>query len=390
AMWRSFGVEPDLVLGHSVGEYAAAVAAGVLRWQDALRILAARGRAMARLGERGAMLSVRASEARLAERVAELGLDLAAVNAAEQVVVAGPEGALGRLAEWLKEEGVEAKRLRVSHAFHSRLLEPMLDELEAAFAGVELAAPGKTLLSNLSGAAAGSEVATARYWREHTRRPVRFADSARSLRAAGVDAVVEIGPHATLLAFLADAEPERPLPAWPSLRRGRPEWATLLSAVAGLYERGAAVDFARLDAPYVRRKISAPTYAFERARHWVDSLPRAAGETGVRGAAGGLVGAAVATPNALHHVVPVGPSHQPWLADHLVRGRLVAPGALSLAAVLAVAAERLGATQATLRDVELPNPLFAEDAELHVVLTPAGEGEYDFATSTREERGGEG
>jgi acyl transferase domain-containing protein/acyl carrier protein len=273
-LWRSLGVQPSAVIGHSIGEFAAACAAGVLGVEAAVALVAARGRLMQALPRGGGMAAVFASEDEVAATLALTSgeVSIAAVNGPADTVVSGPEAALGRVLEALAVRGVKARRLVVSHAFHSSLMEPMLDAFTAAVEKVELAAPRVALVSNLTGEVAPAEVvARAAYWRRHVREPVRFSSGMRTLQALGCEAFVEIGPGATLIGL-----GQRCLPGdaeiWaPSMRKGQGERAQLLGAVGALFTRGVQVDWSGLDAGRPRRSLPLPTYPFERQRYWIDA-----------------------------------------------------------------------------------------------------------------------
>ncbi|WP_437309429.1 SDR family NAD(P)-dependent oxidoreductase [Sorangium sp. So ce388] len=384
-LWRSWGVEPEAVMGHSVGEYVAACVAGVMSVEDGLRLVVERGRLMAGLREAGAMASVQASvEEVLRELGDEPGVSIAADNGPTQVVLSGREDALRSACAKLEARGLKTKALKVSHAFHSELMEPMLGGLERAASQVSMSAPRCVLVSNVTGREAGEEVTRAEYWRRHTREAVRFAEGMRTLRDRGVNTFVEIGPHPALLAMgLAEGL------SVPSLRRGRDEWETIAEAVAKLYAAGVDIDWRGFDRPYRRRAASAPTYAWQRQRYWIDEAP-AAPRLGASGS-WRLSGAPLDVPGpTLHQVVPIGPNRQGYLADHVVHGHTVVPGAFYLSTLLAVAADRLGATAATLRDVQFVKPLVLDrDIDLHVVLTPAADEGHAFTVATRDGGGAE-
>jgi acyl transferase domain-containing protein/acyl carrier protein len=381
-LWRSWGVEAEAVLGHSAGEYAAACAAGVFEVEEALQLVAERGRLMQSLAKDGAMASIQMPEAKLLEEMSP-GVSLAAINGPEQVVISGRREAVLAMCERFAARSIKTKRLDVSHAFHSELMDPMLAALGAAVDKVAKKSPRLTLISNLTGDAAANELLSAEYWRRHAREPVRFAAGLKSLSSRGIDTFVELGPQPVLLGMAAAIAPEALFV--PSLRRGHDEHSVMLEGLARLYAAGANVDWRGFDAPYTRARVPLPAYPFQRQRHWFDKKPAA--RSSERGA-WRLSGAALEVPGkALHHVVAVGVEHQPYLGDHVVHGRVVVPGAFHLAAILAVASDRFGAQRATLRDVQFVQPLVLDgERELHVVLSPAGDA-YSFELSTREGEG---
>ncbi len=269
-LWRSWGIEPSAVMGHGVGEYVAACVAGVFSLEVALRLVAARGRLMGSLPAGGGMCGVEASEERVRAAIAGSGLSIGAVNGPESVVVSGGEAALLRVVELLDGEGIRTKRLVVSHAFHSALMDPILDELEEIANGGSFAAPRIPLVSNLSGREIREELVSGEYWRRQAREPVRFADGMRTLVERGYRAFVEIGPSPTLLGMGRASVSDEDAVWLPSLRKGREERRELLTSLATLYTRGAEVDWPGFDRDYPRRKVTLPTYPFQRERHWIE------------------------------------------------------------------------------------------------------------------------
>ncbi|WP_290061707.1 type I polyketide synthase, partial [Amycolatopsis solani] len=255
---ESWDVRPDHVAGHSVGEIAAAHVAGVLSLADAATLVLARGRLMQALPAGGAMVSIRATEADVRAQLPD-DVDVAAVNGPESVVVSGPAAAVLAFAERFEK----TRRLTVSHAFHSALMDPMLDEFRAAIAGLTFSAPELPFVSTVDGAdlADGPD-----YWVRHAREAVRFADAITALDEAGVTAYVELGPDAVLSAMSA---------AKPLLRKDRPEDETIAAVLGDLHARGYRPDWAAFFAGTGARRIDLPTYAFQRSRYWPEPAPAA-------------------------------------------------------------------------------------------------------------------
>ncbi|WP_340563444.1 type I polyketide synthase [Streptomyces sp. GSL17-111] len=253
---ESWGVVPDVLVGHSIGELAAAHVAGVLSLDDACALVSARGRLMEALPQGGAMLAVEAAEDGL-----ELpeGVCLAAVNGPTSVTVSGDADAVDALEERLRAQNVRVKRLTVSHAFHSRLMEPMLAEFAAVAESLTYHPPTIPLVATAPG-----DMATPAYWVGQIREPVRFADAISSL--SGVRTALELGPAGVLCAVAA--EQADTLVAVPALRPDRPEAGTLLAALARLHTRGVTVDWSAYLAPFGGARIALPTYPFARRRHW--------------------------------------------------------------------------------------------------------------------------
>ncbi len=273
-LWMSWGVHPDWVMGHSVGEYAAACVAGVFDLVDGLRLIAARARLMEALPAGGGMLAVFADASTVAALLAGLGspLVIAADNGPGNVVVSGPLEAIEALEPVLIERGLVARRLRVSHAFHSPLMEPMLAEFGAIAAAVTFREPSLPIVSNLTHEPIGAAMAGPDYWCRHVTAPVAFGASLQTLRSQGVDAFLEIGPKPTLVE-MGRAGGLHPEARWlESLRPGRPDTRQLLESLAELYRFGAEIHWAGFDAPFSRRRVSLPTYPWQRRRHWLDTV----------------------------------------------------------------------------------------------------------------------
>jgi amino acid adenylation domain-containing protein len=273
-LWRSWGVEPAAVMGHSVGEYVAACVAGVLGLEEALALIARRGRLMQALPRGGAMATLFASPERVARALQPhaRALSIAAVNGPESVVVSGVKAELDALLARLEAEGVRSRPLTVSHAFHSPLVEPMLDAFEQEASRLTYAAPRIPIVSNLTGRLAERGTFNARYFREHARAPVQFAGSVELLVAQGFRAFVEVGP-APMLLGMAKRFVAEPAVSWlPSLRKGSDAWQTLLQSLGALYTQGVDVDWAGFDRDYPRRRVTLPTYAFQRKRYWLPEV----------------------------------------------------------------------------------------------------------------------
>ncbi|MGH3880757.1 MAG: type I polyketide synthase, partial [Actinophytocola sp.] len=257
---ESWGVRPDFVAGHSIGEIAAAHVAGVLSLEDACTLVSVRGRLMQALPEGGAMVSLLATEDEVAPLLtARVGI--AAVNGPSSVVIAGDEEEVTAIAERFEQ----TRRLTVSHAFHSPLMEPMLDEFRAAVAGLSFRAPEVTVVSTLTGAVAdAAELCDAEHWVRHVRDGVRFADALTALRVAGAANLLELGPDGVLAAMAQESG----VPVVPALRRDRDEETAVVAALATVHARGCGVDWPAFFAGHGARRVDLPTYAFQRQRFW--------------------------------------------------------------------------------------------------------------------------
>ena len=370
ALWSSLGIRPGVVLGHSLGEIAAARAAGVFGLEDGLRLAAVRGSLIGALPGEGAMAAVFAPAARVAEALEAhnaasqgIGLCIAADNGAHQVI-SGPAADVDAILERLEAAGIRVARLRKSPAYHSAMIEPALDDLEVALSQLSFASPSLPFVSNLTGRVVGSDEALdAAYWRRQMRAPVAFRACVETLAGLGVDAVVEIGPHSVLgpmttLAWPESAGTPSPPAALSSLMRpGRNVSAAeaedaFFAAVAGAYEAGLPLRFDGLFAGESRRRISLPGYPFRRDRHWIDA-PRRRRSSADHPLLGSRHEAAT---GEISYDTELFPSDPAWLGDHRVFDRVVAPGAL------------YGAMAASASTIEDPGPAVVEDFQMHSAL----------------------
>jgi acyl transferase domain-containing protein len=282
ALWRSWGITPAAVLGHSLGEYAAAHVAGVLNLHDALRIVVERTRQVDALQEPGAMAVVFEPAARVAEHIAARAssVSIGAYNGPEQVVVSGRAQEVEALVRDAEARGVRVARLRVAYASHSALMEPALERFERAIADVRHAPPRVTWISNVSGGVADPALASgARYWRDHLRQPVRFDAGVRTLHGLGITHFVEIGPHPVLLGMAAACLPADAGTWLPSLQRDADDWSVMLESLQTLYAAGATVDWSAFEAGVPQVAVDLPLYPFQRRRYWALASPEADGET---------------------------------------------------------------------------------------------------------------
>ena len=341
----SLGLEPELLIGHSIGELVAAYVAGVFSLGDACKLVAARARLMGALPAGGAMLAVQASAREAAAEIAgrEESLAIAAVNGPHAVVLAGASGAIEEQAARWRERGRKAKRLRVSHAFHTPLVEPMLAEFDAVAREIAYAPPQLAIASNVTGEIAGEELATPEYWVRHVREAVRFSDGIAALERAGATRFLELGPDGVLAALapecLSATAQERAL-AVPALRAGRSEVEALLAFLAQAHVAGAPLDWKPLFAERDPSVVGLPTYAFQRERYWLTSRP-GVGDVAAAGLGAvehPLLGAAVrlARGEGWLFTGRLSLESHPWLADHAVLDTVLLPGTAFLELALSV------------------------------------------------------
>jgi acyl transferase domain-containing protein/aryl carrier-like protein len=365
-LWLAWGIQPDLLMGHSVGEYVAACLAGVFSLEDGLNLIAARGRLMGALPTGGAMLAVSAKVAEVRHAIAPYPADIAiaAINAPQNVVISGRGEAVDAVRAALEAAGVKTTPLTVSHAFHSPLMEPMLAEFAAVARTIQYAPPRVKLVSNLTGELADSSLATPEYWVQHVRQPVAFAAGMATLQAQGCQVFIEIGPKPTLLGMgrqsldssSQEAETAHAAPLWlPSLRPGQEEWHTLLTSLGTLYSHGHTVDWQGLDRQTERRKVVLPTYPFQRQRYWLREdldLPTRAAQP-ARQRLRPLIDRMVRSPllDGTLFETTLTLHQQPFLAAHQVHGQVVMAGAAYLSMVFDAVELLSGSSHCTLEEV---------------------------------------
>ncbi|MFI8972880.1 SDR family NAD(P)-dependent oxidoreductase [Nocardia asteroides] len=359
---ESWGVRPEVVAGHSIGEIAAAHVAGVLSLTDACVLVAARGRLMQALPDGGAMVAVGAPEAEVLALLSG-AVSIAAVNGPASVVLSGEESAVLAVVDVCAQRGWRTHRLRVSHAFHSALMEPMLDEFAAAIDGLAFARPGITLVSTVTGAPVTDEMSDPAYWVGQVRDTVRFADAVTTMAGLGVSRFAEVGPDAVLLPAISATVETGSGVAVACARRARADASTLLSAVAGLFVAGTEVDWAVLYAGTGARRIDLPTYAFQRRRYWLTGGGTGSGARalGLVPAAHPLVSAVVSQPDSDGVTLTgrLSARSQDWLPDHRVMDTVLFPGTGFVELALH-AGERVGCT--AVAELALRAPLTVPDA----------------------------
>ncbi|MCX5209942.1 SDR family NAD(P)-dependent oxidoreductase [Kitasatospora sp. NBC_00240] len=386
---ESFGVRPDHLIGHSIGELTAAHLAGVLSLPDAVTLVAARGRLMQALPEGGAMAALQGPEAEVLPLLAGLEgrVAVAAVNGPSSVVISGDADEVRRIAADRRERGRRSKVLPVSHAFHSPHMDAVLDDFRRVAESLEFGEPRIPVVSDLTGEIATAEqLRNPEYWVRHIREAVRFHDGIRTLDALGTGAYLEIGPGATLTALAEESLDERqddgagrpgadrPV-AVATLRADRPEVDTFTEALARLHVHGTPVDWSAAYAGRETRRVTLPTYPFQRLRHWLDQPATAApAAAGLLAAGHPLLGAAVELPGEAGWLLTgrISLRTHPWLADHTVGTAALLPGTAFVELALH-AAERTGPAALEDLTVEAPLPLTTRGVQLQVSVGAADE-----------------
>ncbi|MFE0178054.1 SDR family NAD(P)-dependent oxidoreductase, partial [Streptomyces sp. NPDC059002] len=399
---ESFGVRPDAVIGHSVGELTAAHVAGVFSLADAAALVAARGRLMDSAQEGGVMIAVRAPESDVLPELAahEALVSVAAVNGPESTVISGDADAVREIAGRFAERGVKTKELRVSHAFHSPHMDGVLEEFRRVAQAVTYHEPSIPVVSNVSGRiAAEGELTTADYWTGHIRAGVRFHDGVRALREQSVTTYLELGPDPVLTAMVRgslgdDADGGAPVVAAAALRAGHAEARTLPVALAAAYTHGTAVDWSTLHGTGRESREPLPTYPFQHKRYWLDAPAAATDATG----AGQdtvdhpLLGAEVELAEGQELLLTgrLSRGAQPWLADHVVAGHVLLPGA-AFADLAVRAGDRAGCDR--VEELTLHAPLvLPDDGALRLqigVKAPDASGARPFAVHSKADGDGQ-
>ncbi|WP_436843915.1 SDR family NAD(P)-dependent oxidoreductase, partial [Streptomyces sioyaensis] len=370
---ESYGVHPDLLLGHSIGELAAAHVAGVFSLPDACRLVAARGRLMQALPAGGAMVSVDVAEEDVLPLLVpyEDRVALAAVNGPAAVVLSGDEDAVTELAGQLEAAGHRTKRLRVSHAFHSAHMDAMLDEFAAVAAELDYQLPTTPIVSNVTGRpATAEELCSPAYWVRHVRQAVRFHDGVRALEGLGARTLLDLG-SGVLTAMADECLTTDGIALGAVLRRDTDEPESLTTALAHLHLQGHGPDWDRCLTPSGARRVPLPTYPFQRQRYWLEAGTDLTdvSAVGLEAAGHPLLGAAVplAGSGGALFTGLLSAGRQPWLADHALDGTLLFPGTGFLELALQACA-RTGAGH--LEELTLQAPLVVpEDGTVQLQLT---------------------
>ncbi|MEV6335896.1 type I polyketide synthase [Nocardia vinacea] len=326
---ESWGVRADVVAGHSIGEVAAAHVAGVMSLADACVLVAARGRLMQALPAGGVMVAVGVSEAEVLPLLAGAGgVSIAAVNGPSSVVLSGVEDAVSAVVEACAERGWRTHRLRVSHGFHSVLMEPMLAEFAAVVEGLAFSRPSIALVSTVSGAKVVDEMCVPSYWVGQVREAVRFADAVAAMAGMGVTRFAEVGPDAVLTPMVTQTLDTATTIAL--TRRHSADPSTVLTGLARLHVAGSTVDWTSYYAGSGGAKIDLPTYSFQHRRFWATGQLHTgeASALGLRSTEHPMLGAVVAQPEGggVRLTGRLSTATHPWLADHDVLGTVLLPG----------------------------------------------------------------
>lgn len=390
-LWRSWGIEPAFILGHSLGDFAAAYTAGVLSLEDGLHLVTKRGQLMETAS--GSMVSVLASEAEAAPFLVDCDdVTIGVINGPKSIVLSGEDGAVATVTATLQAAGFKARKLDIPVAAHSPMLDPVLDEFAATIAELDLSTPKLPVISSMTGQLVHEELTDPDYWRHHLRNTVRFADGVATLLDHGCTIFVEIGPKSTLLPLteqVADAHEALmdgtstdgvlELCNLPSLADDVPDWQQLLTSLGELYVRGVRVDWAGFDRDYQRRKVELPTYPFQRQRYWIDPPKQTPSRESMRP----LIGKVTKVPALQTTIVetPFSLDTLPFLADHRLFDTIVVSAACHLAFLLEATGLLLTNQPCALEDLIFAEPLVVPEEDERVVQLLAAQ-DHDRAHTT--------
>lgn len=395
-MWRSFGIEPTVMIGHSIGDYVGACEAGVFSLEDALILVTQRAKLVQELPPDGMMAVIFAGRDRVADLIDpyQEEVAIAAHNGPQNVVISGRDGAVGDLLDQFESAGIKTRPLEVSHAFHSPLLDPILDEFEACAAGLSYQPPKTPLISGYHGQLIGDRICEPGYWRDHLRHTVNFASGVAVLQTFSLDAALEVAPGTALCSMASRACRDDEIAWLPSLRPGRQDWDVVTNSLSELYVRGANVNWVEFDKPWNRRRLSLPTYPFDTQSHWYDMSRRTTVHRGTAASVGGghpLVGSqlAVAGDKTVFEAV-LSPQSPAFLADHCVDRRPVFPAAAYLEQATVVADQLFGESNHAVKHLSIQQPMVLTSESQRVVqvqIGPEARGERSFEVHSRPEPG---
>ncbi|MBE9061950.1 type I polyketide synthase [cf. Phormidesmis sp. LEGE 11477] len=405
-LWQSWGIEPDFVLGHSVGEYAAACIAGVFSLEEGLSLIAERGRLMQALPSGGEMLSILAPLEQVEEWLApyqesSARVSIATINGPSSVVISGEGEVVSAIAQTLTEQGIKNKKLAVSHAFHSPLMAPMVEDFATIAREIDYSRPKVPFISCLTGEVADREIATADYWTQHIEQPVKFAKGMASLDEKSCDVYLEIGPKPLLLGMGKQCLPlhnsegsggSEGSRCWlPSLRSEQDDWQQMLNSLGQLYTKGAKINWPEFYRFASHQKVLLPTYSFQRQRYWLEPETASASTTNsllsrlsAPSELHPLVGQRFASPvPPIQFQTQISPQQPHYLTCHRVFSQAILPATAYLEIALAADAStvEVSSSTQTITDVVIQRGLILSEAQpttVQTVLTPQADGTQQF------------
>ncbi len=383
-LWKSWGITPDVVMGHSVGEYVAATVAGVFSLKDGLKLIAQRGRLMQTACPPGGMVTVFTDQATVTAAIQPYGnqLSIAAINGHQSIVISGESSALAAATASLEAKGVETKQLKVSRGFHSALMQPMLHDFAQIAGEITYFSPQIKIISNITGTVADASIATPEYWCNHLQKPVLFTASMDTFQQLGDRVFVEIGPKPTLLGMGRHYLPPGTGVWLPSLRPGQSDWQQLLTSLGQLYVRGVPIDWSGFDRDYPRRRLQLPTYTFQRQRHWIEH-PKSKSNGVINHNPHPLRGQRLqlAGLDEIRFQYQISPDAPSFLQQHRLLNQVIVPTTVYLGMIYSAGAIVLKTENLVLAEIGIQQPLVLADNEvktLQLILTPQGKSTFTF------------
>lgn len=381
-LWQSWGITPNVMLGHSVGEYAAACLAGVFSLEDAIKLIAKRGQLMQALPRDGGMLSIRINRDKVATAIADYAetVSIAAINGPDSTVISGASSALQRIAEQFEADGISTRKLTVSHAFHSPLMQPMLAEFAEVAGSIRYAKPTIKIVSTLTANVVCDEMSSPDYWVRHVSEAVNFNAAITAIEKDHCTAFIEIGAQPVLLGMAQHCiNPKHAI--WvPSLRNKQSDWQQIGTSLGQISVNGIAVDWQAFDKDYARNTVILPNYPFQRQRHWIPETAKAGNRSS--DALSPLVDRLIQSPLIEETILETTFSLDalPFLKDHTVFEEYVVPGASHLSVILS-GVGLMGMQSCQLEDVIFPGPLVLPETQartVQAVLSPEDDGSLSF------------
>ncbi|HVO92148.1 MAG TPA: acyltransferase domain-containing protein, partial [Terriglobales bacterium] len=386
ALWRAWGVVPDVVLGHSIGDFAAAYCAGVYTLEQVLELIVERARLMQDLPRNGAMAAVFTNAPAVLAAIENLGcadVAIAALNAPESIVISGARDAIASLMRHFENGGIRCQLLKVSHAFHSPLMRPVIEEFGRVAAAVQGQPPKIAWLSTVS-AAAMQESPRPRYWCDHVLNTVRFADTMRALGQTDISDLVEVGPGNALLALGRTILKEGGERNWLSSLNKRDELREITKSLATLYRRGFDIDWREFNRPISPRRVAMPTYPFERQRFWVESDAPPRPRDGLPNSLTGIRLRSPLPDVQFESVYSL--SRFPYLDDHRIYGMAVLPTTVGLTALHDAARQYFSSDAVEIGNLQYREAMILPEhgeRTVQLIFTPLSDStaEFNFAST---------
>ncbi len=383
-LWHSWGIEPSAVMGHSVGEYVAACVAGLFSLEDGLKLIAERGRLMQSLPHNGAMAAVFANKDVVARAIAQYSntVSIAAFNGPENIVISGQDGAVQSILDALAKDGIKASRLTVSHAFHSPLMDPILDSFEKTAASITFSKPTISIVSNVTGGMIPfEEISRPSYWRTHVRQSVQFHKAMETLRDQGYNVFLEVGPQSTLLGMGQRCISGEKNIWLPSLRQRKDDWTQMLESLGTLYIHGAEVDWESFHHGYSGQPIPLPTYPFQRQRYWFKLGKKSAQQE--RQMLHPLLARKIRTPKVkgLIFETELGIEFPAFLNDHRIYETAIFPGTGYMEMAFAAAQQAFPGQVCSLADIGIRETLILPEEgqkTVQISVSPLDAGKASF------------